>query len=247
MDYSKEELENIFSEANPGVKNIIGRVVGGGRRALKCREATKEDISAALSILVFHLLGKMEESIQRPISQAQSLTQLPTDTESTQINSQDDTQCPSSQESGAEKEKEPCKDHKKGMCKAGFKGKECEFYHPKICSKFIRNGRFQGGCTKKKCPQLHVQLCQKSYLWRECLNKNCKERHLEGTRRSNSISPLSQQACEQQAVQSHHQFGEQRYSPQTFDLQSAFLSLVKALERSHILPKGHERDQYSQH
>jgi hypothetical protein len=84
-----------------------------------------------------------------------------------------------------------CHDHAKGQCRHGFKGTACINIHQKICSKFLKHGRFEGGCMNTRCEMLHVQICRGSYLWGECFNKGCQQRHLQNTcrTRARKLSP----------------------------------------------------------
>ena len=94
--------------------------------------------------------------------------------------------CARSEKEQAMKESKgpPCPDHLRGQCAHGFKGLNCELFHQKVCSKFLRNGRFRGGCTKgKECKSLHIRLCKDSFNKRMCLDQNCKMKHLQRTRR----------------------------------------------------------------
>jgi hypothetical protein len=91
----------------------------------------------------------------------------------------------------------PCPDLKRGQCKFGFKGvnketgEKCKFLHKKICPKFLKNGRFRGGCSKKAadCPSLHIRLCRDSYNYRRCYNHSCQMRHLPRTMRERDQPP----------------------------------------------------------
>ena len=83
-----------------------------------------------------------------------------------------------------------CNKLRHGTCPHGisgkteYKGKVCEFSHPKLCRKFIKNGpggRY--GCKKSQdeCPFYHPLLCQKSVKFRKCLDRKCSRYHLKGT------------------------------------------------------------------
>ena len=79
-----------------------------------------------------------------------------------------------------------CRYYKRGTCRHGWngaKGEGCQFEHPKMCFKYLKNGTHRiGGCTKKsKCLYYHPPLCKNSMAKRECANERCKFMHLKGT------------------------------------------------------------------
>ena len=62
-----------------------------------------------------------------------------------------------------------CSFYLRGVCKHGKFGKECQFYHPKVCFKFKKEGR--DGCQRgKNCKFAHVTFCKKV----GCQGKECK-------------------------------------------------------------------------
>ena len=74
----------------------------------------------------------------------------------------------------------------KGICPHGISGHGCNAFHPKRCSYFVSAGNDKRyGCTKKgKCKFYHPKLCENAAKLRTCLNRDCKEVHFRGTRRS---------------------------------------------------------------
>ena len=84
-----------------------------------------------------------------------------------------------------------CSKLRHGTCPHGITGKSehrgkiCEFHHPKLCKKFVRNGnggRF--GCKNgNRCDFFHPILCKNSVKFRKCLDHKCTYVHLRGTAR----------------------------------------------------------------
>lgn len=75
---------------------------------------------------------------------------------------------------------EDCKFFRRGLCKFGSK---CRFRHGKICQKYRKHGRFEGGCNLgSKCPKVHLFLCKESYHNRKCANQSCKYSHIQNPR-----------------------------------------------------------------
>ena len=83
-----------------------------------------------------------------------------------------------------------CNKFKHGSCPHGisgkteYKGKVCEFRHPKLCKKFVKHG--QGGrygCkhNDKHCRHFHPILCRNSVKHKKCLNQKCTFTHIKGT------------------------------------------------------------------
>ena len=67
--------------------------------------------------------------------------------------------------------------------KHGAKGKECNFDHPPLCNKFVRNGTKYGGCKKSNCKYFHPRLCQTALKTRVCTKSACSLFHVIGTKR----------------------------------------------------------------
>ena len=107
-----------------------------------------------------------------------------------------------------------CNKLRHGICPHGisgktlFKGKSCEFSHPKLCKKFIKNGpggRYGCKSSETECPFFHPILCKSSVKARKCLNVKCTRIHLKGTVRKENLSSFPQlisypQTYERQAV-----------------------------------------------
>ena len=79
-----------------------------------------------------------------------------------------------------------CHFYQRGQCKFG--PKECKFRHPKLCKKFKKFGKQDGGCTQgKECPRLHVRHCRMSVLGGTCDPKRCRSKyHLQSETSTNS-------------------------------------------------------------
>ena len=186
-----------------GKKKVISSTtIAGGNLALKRREIYKEDIGSSLCKLLHFLMGTEELTNPSPPStDPRSLDQTINLASGSQVSGLHDLvdktmdySGPSSQDPSSQvklKHDDDCSDHSRGQCKHGFKGTNCEFYHKKICSKFLRNGKFRGGCLKgKECKNLHVQFCKSSFTKRKCFNPDCKLRHLPRTQREESFKML---------------------------------------------------------
>ena len=78
-----------------------------------------------------------------------------------------------------------CRFYKKGKCKHGIKGRNCQYYHPKACSKLMKYGnKGPKGCGAGiKCANYHPRMCASSIKQGQCLNEACTFTHVKGTRR----------------------------------------------------------------
>ena len=81
-----------------------------------------------------------------------------------------------------------------------YKGKTCEFLHPKFCKKFVKNGyggRFGCKDSRENCQYFHPTLCRNSVKFKKCLNAKCTFTHLKGTVRkeyeTRNFPPISAQ------------------------------------------------------
>ena len=81
-----------------------------------------------------------------------------------------------------------CDKLKVGTCPHGVTGKTkvddktCEFHHPKLCKRYIRNGPHgQYGCNGQDCTLFHPMLCAESVKDRKCSKSDCKLYHLRRT------------------------------------------------------------------
>ena len=85
-------------------------------------------------------------------------------------------------------------------CPHGISGKGCEYKHPKWCFKYSSHGdRAPEGCRRgRKCWFYHPKLCENSLALQICLNKKCKDVHIQGTRR---YQPKSSSQWENPPVQ----------------------------------------------
>ena len=70
-----------------------------------------------------------------------------------------------------------------GRCRHGRLGKDCNYVHPPMCHKFIKNG--DKSCKKgSDCKYVHPKLCLRSLSTKECLKPTCSFYHVAGTRRN---------------------------------------------------------------
>lgn len=78
-----------------------------------------------------------------------------------------------------------CRFYIKGKCKYGLKGRDCQFIHPKPCTKLLKYGNKQPrGCNLgTKCQSFHPRMCSSSITRGECFNLDCKFTHVKGTKR----------------------------------------------------------------
>ena len=81
-----------------------------------------------------------------------------------------------------------CNFYKKGKCKHGIKGKNCNYRHPKACVKLMRYGnKNPKGCIAgSKCTDFHPRMCSSSIKTGECFNNTCAFVHVKGTKRKPS-------------------------------------------------------------
>ena len=90
-----------------------------------------------------------------------------------------------------------CNFYKKGKCKHGIKGKNCQFKHPKVCTKLLKHGnKSPKGCSAgTKCTMFHPRMCLSSIRKGECFNLDYTFTHVKGTKRnpSNNQSNNTQQ------------------------------------------------------
>ena len=78
-----------------------------------------------------------------------------------------------------------------GRCRHGRLGKDCNYVHPPMCHKFIKNGdkSCKKGCD---CKYVHPKLCLRSLSTKECLKPTCSFYHVAGTRRNSDNIPAPQ-------------------------------------------------------
>ena len=97
-----------------------------------------------------------------------------------------------------------CKFHKYKKC---LHKKSCKFSHPKLCNKFLQFGftttNPQKGCKKEDCDLYHPFLCYFSTKYKECRVKNCKKRHLPGTKLAKVESVKEQKPMAKKKVPSN--------------------------------------------
>jgi len=88
------------------------------------------------------------------------------------------------------KEETVCKYYTKGYCKHGIKGTGCKFRHPKACKKLLLHGNKKPkGCNEgKNCDHFHPRMCSNSIKKGECFDKDCKFVHVKGTKRKENKS-----------------------------------------------------------
>jgi len=73
----------------------------------------------------------------------------------------------------------------KGKCKHGLKGRDCQYIHPKACTKLLKFGNKQPrGCNQgTACENFHPRMCSLSIKRGECFNNSCTFTHVKGTKR----------------------------------------------------------------
>ena len=88
-------------------------------------------------------------------------------------------------------QKKICSFYRKGNCKHGLRGNGCNYHHPPMCKKFINHGtRNPKGCNLgKNCENFHPKICSSSLTKSECFTHDCKFRHIKGTKRKKSQEP----------------------------------------------------------
>jgi len=81
-----------------------------------------------------------------------------------------------------------CNFYKKGKCKHGLKGRNCNYKHPKACQKLMKFGnKGPNGCRMGvKCPDFHPRMCSSSIKQGKCFNPSCPFAHIKGTRKNPS-------------------------------------------------------------
>ena len=87
-------------------------------------------------------------------------------------------------------ERKLCRFYVKGTCTHGVSGKNCAFAHPKACPKLLKHGtKAPRGCNLgKRCAMFHPKMCSSSIAKAECLKKDCKLKHVQGTKRSETLT-----------------------------------------------------------
>ena len=94
-----------------------------------------------------------------------------------------------------------CKFYLRNECRFGAAGRNCRNAHPKICSKFMKQGLDERvGCRLGwKCVDYHPLVCRDSLHKRVCERRFCKYPHIKETkitRRSESNNPRPAQQME---------------------------------------------------
>ena len=119
-----------------------------------------------------------EDEVDSTMLEETQTTQLDSCNEDVSDHQQDDV-------AKTEKSKTVCRFFRRGTCKHGLRGNDCNYSHPKMCSKFLQHGTRQPhGCNRgKSCKQFHPLMCMDSLKKSECLNEKCTYNHIKGTRR----------------------------------------------------------------
>ena len=85
-------------------------------------------------------------------------------------------------EEEAKKKKGICRHFIRNRCREGIRGENCSFYHPRKCSKGVKEGA--KGCKDKKCSLYHAKVCYGSLQKpRLCAKAHCTFVHLPNTER----------------------------------------------------------------
>ncbi|KAG0730155.1 hypothetical protein GWK47_003321 [Chionoecetes opilio] len=131
-----------------------------------------------------------------------------------------------------------CRFYRKGICKYGSGGKDCNFRHPKPCKKLINHGlESKHGCKLgKDCQDYHPFLCRNSMQKGECFIEKCKYTHIRGTRRHrghydthNQNSQYSTPQQQQVPAQHHHHHDSGTPSTATIN-QGDFLGAINQMK-----------------
>lgn len=106
----------------------------------------------------------------------------------------------------AKKTKKICFHYRQNRCKYGVGGRNCPFYHPKLCNRYKAFGLDSvKGCKEgKDCQYLHPAICFASERRRECFNLQCNKLHLKGTRRYPGNEQRTERAAEKKTPMAHH-------------------------------------------
>lgn len=124
------------------------------------------------------------------------------------VDTEHDTQADATKISceGSKKSPATCHFFKKGNCKHGLKGKDCNFTHPKVCMKYTQHGSRQPrGCNLgKACNDYHPKMCISSLRKGECFSQDCRFSHVKGTKR---LPPVIKSNHDQQVTKSLTQPG----------------------------------------
>jgi len=83
-----------------------------------------------------------------------------------------------------------CRFYMKGKCKHGIRGKNCQYNHPKACTKLMKYGnKASKGCSAgSKCADFHPRMCSSSIKTGTCFNNMCPFAHVKGTKRKPDVS-----------------------------------------------------------
>jgi hypothetical protein len=74
-----------------------------------------------------------------------------------------------------------CRFFLRGACKFGSRGAECNFLHPKICHKWMKEGT--AGCDAgSDCEYLHPRMCSSSLKGVQCVKDKCHHNHIKKLR-----------------------------------------------------------------
>ena len=94
-------------------------------------------------------------------------------------------------EDDEKKSKGKCRFFMTNKCKFGVSGDKCPFFHPKRCSKWMKEGK--EGC--KKCDLFHPALCYGSLNEKKCDKPSCSYIHLPGTVRKPMVTADKENSC----------------------------------------------------
>lgn len=99
---------------------------------------------------------------------------------------QQHTPPPHQQDNGRSSPRKPiCKQYRRGVCKYGLTGKNCNYEHPKLCNRLMAHGiRGKLGCKQGwKCDMFHPTMCRNSLRYSKCFTESCTYMHVRGTKR----------------------------------------------------------------
>ena len=146
MKMQQEELDIVFEPLGGGIKHVVSLTRSGGSQALKIRGVTKEQIAVASHALLKYvetgkkLLGSDPETDSPEEADLPPISQLTT----ADSVSNGEIKKPEIKKSG-----KVCPKLRNSKCEFGFRGEKCPDEHPKVCKKFLKNGKFEWGCHEK--------------------------------------------------------------------------------------------------
>ena len=183
-----KDVDKAFESVSPEVQAVLNLVRKDGRKALKTRDVTKDNVAEAFEVLLSLVEGR---------SNSDNMTPRDDDFEDAKENVEENNKQQGNETSqvlDCNKEKMICPLHRLGRCP--MKNGECPKLHPRICKYFGKYGSAQHderGCRKKtsECKFLHPPLCKKN-MDGICSGKKegCKKLHIRNDKKKGSKTAL---------------------------------------------------------